>query len=108
MILLFYIFLYCNADNILNKLYLSNYSTITNNELFQYNKNFYYSITNQNLFALSVYTIYVIKNCINYNPVNKVSIALAFVYIKYILNLLLSDNMTLSFFLFFCSIKWAF
>ena len=108
MILFFYIFLYCNADNILNKLYLSNYSIITNTELLQYNKSFYYSITNQNLFALSVYTIYVIKNCINYNPINKVSIALGFVYIKYILNLLLSDNMTLSQYEFSRNIMWLF
>jgi hypothetical protein len=66
MILIFYIFLYCNIDNILNKFYLYNYSTIINNELLQYNEQFYYSIINQNSFALFVYTIYIIKNCINY------------------------------------------
>ena len=61
MILFFYIFLYCNAADILNKLYLSNFATVTNNELIQYNTHFYYSITNQNSFALLVYSIYIIK-----------------------------------------------
>lgn len=106
--LIFYIFLYCNADIILNKLYLSKFSTITNDELLQYNETFYYSITNQNLFALSVYTIYIIKNVINYNSNNKVSISLAFVYIKYILNSLLSENMTISQYEFSRTIMWLF
>ena len=96
MILFFYIFLYCNAADILNKLYLSNFATVTNNELIQYNTNFYYSITNQNSFALLVYSIYIIKNCIHYNSTNNNSIGLAFIYIKYILNSFLSDDMTMS------------
>ena len=96
MILFFYIFLYCNAADILNKLYLSNFATVTNNELIQYNTNFYYSITNQNSFALLVYSIYIIKNCIHYNSTNNNSIVLAFIYIKYILNSFLSDDMTMS------------
>ena len=108
MILLFYIFLYCNADNILNTLYLSNYSTITNTELLQYNKSFYYSITNQNLFALCLYSIYVIKNYIRYDSVKNVSIALAFVYIKYLLSFYLSDNMTLIQYEFSRNIMWLF
>ena len=64
--ILFFVFLYCNADIVLNKLYLSNYSTTLNNELIQTNSNFYYSITNLNLFVLSVYSIYLITNLIDY------------------------------------------
>lgn len=108
MMLIFYIFLYCNADIILNKLYLSNFSNIINNELLKNNTSFYYSITNQNLFALSVYIIYIIKNCISYNSTNNVSIALAFVYIKYVLNLLLSNDMTISQYEFSRNIMWLF
>ena len=108
MILLFYVFLYCNADNILNKLYLSNYSTITNNELLHYNNSFYYHIINQNIFALCVYSIYIIKNYIRYNSVNDVSITLALVYIKYSLSCFLSDNMTLSQYEFSRNIMWLF
>lgn len=108
MLLLFYIFLYCNADIILNKLYLSNYDTITNNELLQNNQLFYYSIIHQNLFALSVYSMYIVKNGIHYNSINKISIALSFVYIKYILSSLLNENMTLNQYEFSRNIMWLF
>jgi hypothetical protein len=50
--ILFYVFLYCNADIILNKLYLSNFTV--NNELIRDNPEFYYSITNVNLFVLAI------------------------------------------------------
>jgi len=75
--LLLYVFLYCNADAILNKLYLSNYSTIFNNELIQSNNIFLYSITTINVFVLSVYSIYFINNVIYYKSINKYSITLA-------------------------------
>ena len=93
--LILYIFLYCNADFIFNKLYLSNYSTILNNELIQNNYNFYYSITNLNLFVLSIYSIYLINKVLYYKSTNITSTTLALVYIKYILNSILSDNTTL-------------
>lgn len=70
MILLLYIFLYCNADNILNNLYLSYYSATINNELLQDNTSFYYSIINQNIFAVSVYSVYIINNYMRYNSIN--------------------------------------
>jgi hypothetical protein len=106
--ILFFVFLYCNADIVLNKLYLSNYSTTLNNELIQTNSNFYYSITNLNLFVLSVYSIYLIKNLIDYNSINKTSNALVLVYIKYTINTFLSDNMTVSQFEFSRNIMWLF
>ena len=93
--LILYVFLYCNADDILNKLYLSNYSTILNNELIQNNSNFYYSITNLNLFVLTFYSIYFTSKFVSHKLINRHSSALALVYIKYILNSILSDNMTL-------------
>ena len=108
MILLFYIFLYCNADNILNKYYLSNYSTTIDNELLQYNSSFYYSITSQNIFALSVYSIYIIKNLIDYNSIHKESNALALIYVKYIMCTLLDDNITFSQYESSRNIMWLF
>ena len=106
--ILFYFFLYCNADIVLNKVYLSNYSTILNNELIQTNSNFYNSITNLNLFILSVYSIYFIKNVIDYKSINNISNALALIYIKYIINLILCDNMTISQFEISRYIMWLF
>ena len=94
--ILFYFFLYCNTDIVLNKLYLSNYSTFLNNELIQNNSNFYNFIINLNFFILSVYSIYFIKNVIDYKSINNISNALALIYIKYIINLIFYDNMTLS------------
>jgi class 3 adenylate cyclase len=93
---------------VLNKVYLSNYSTILNNELIQTNSNFYNSITNLNLFILSVYSIYFIKNVIDYKSINNISNALALIYIKYIINLILCDNMTMSQFEFSRYIMWLF
>ena len=57
--LLLYIFLYINADSILNKLYLSN-NICSNNELITYNNEFYYAISILNGFTLMIYTIYII------------------------------------------------
>ena len=79
-----------------------------NNELIRNNSNFYYSIINLHLFVLFFYSIYIIKNIIQYNSINKNTNALVFVYIKYTLNLLLSNNMTLSQYEFSRSIMWAF
>jgi hypothetical protein len=106
--LFLYVFLYCNSDTILNKLYLSEYTTITNNESIQSNANFYYSIINLQLFSLSVYLIYIIKVLAKYNKINNTSIALAFVYVKYTLNILLNSNMTLSQYEFSKNIMWLF
>ena len=60
------------------------------------NKFFYNIIIYQNLFAISIYTIYIIKNYINYNSDNNISITLSFVYIKYLLSTFLNNDMTLS------------
>ena len=106
MIYLLYVFLYCNADIILNKFYLSN--TIIDNELIQTNTEFYYSIMNQNIFALFVYSIYIFKNYIRINSINNVSMALAFIYMKYVLSSLLSDKITLTQYEFSRSIMWLF
>ena len=106
MIYLLYVFLYCNADIILNKFYLSN--TIIDNELIQTNTEFYYSIMNQNIFALFVYSIYIFKNYIRINSINNVYMALAFIYMKYVLSSLLSDKITLTQYEFSRSIMWLF
>ena len=106
--LILYVFLYCNADDILNKLYLSNYSTILNNELIQHNSNFYYSITNLNLFVLTFYSIYFISKFVCHKSINRYSTALALVYIKYTINTLVKVNMTLSQHEFSRNVMWLF
>ena len=106
--LILYIFLYCNANDILNKLYLSNYSTILNNEIIQNNSNFYYSILNLNLFVLSIYSSYLIIKILFYKSTNKYSIALILIYIKYILDTILCNNMTLYNYEFNRIIMWLF
>jgi class 3 adenylate cyclase len=105
--LIFYIFIYCNADVILNKFYLSN-SEIMNNELIKNNENFYYCMTTLNVFALSIYSIYIIKNIIYYKPIYNYSIGLALIYIKYIINSLISNNTTLCQHEFSRNIMWLF
>jgi len=106
--LILYVFLYCNADDVLNKLYLSNYSTTLNNELMQNNNNFYYSITNLNLFVLTFYSIYFVTKVVSHKSINRYSSALALVYIKYSMNTLFKVNMTLSQHEFSRNIMWLF
>ena len=90
-----YVFLYCNADIILNKLYISNYSTSLNCELIQNNINFYYSITNLNFFVLTIYSIYITNKLLFYKSTSITSTALALIYIKYTINSFLGINVTL-------------
>ena len=52
--------------------------------------------------------MYIIKNIIHYNKVNNTSISLAFVYVKYTLNILLNSNMTLCQYEFGKNIMWLF
>ena len=106
--LLIYVFVYCNTDTILNKLYLSNYSTIVNNEHIQDNPMFYYSVANVHLFSLITYSVYLTKLCMYYNPINNTSIALVFVFIKYTLTALLNNTATLAEYEFSRYTMWLF
>jgi len=109
--ILIYLFLYCNADDLLNKLYFSNfsdYSTIINNDLIKDNPCFYYSITNLNIFSLFLYCIYIIKNSIQYNSINNYAITLALLYTKYTLTTLLNINLTFTQFERSRNIMWLF
>ena len=101
MYLLLYTFVYYNIDSILNKFYLSNLSNLPNNVSYNYNEliinnnEFYYSITNINLCALLIYSIYIFKNLIYYTSINKYSLSLSLMYIKYTLTCLLTNNMSI-------------
>ena len=106
--LILYIFLYCNIDIILHKFYFSKYDIAINNELIQNNENFYYSMINLNTFALFIYITYTIKNILYYNSIHKYSVALALVYIKYILNSILNHNITLCQYEYNRNIMWLF
>ena len=90
-----YLFLYCIADIVLNKLYLSNYYTILDNENIQNNSDFFYSMMNLNIFVLFVYSVYLIKNYKNIIIINKTTNALSLIYLKYTLNIIVNDNITL-------------
>jgi len=90
-----YLFIYCNADNILNNLYLSKYHHVIDNELMHYNDKFYYCCYNMHIFILCIYIIYLIQCYLQYKTLDNTSITLAFVYIKYTLNFLLNKHMTI-------------
>jgi len=106
-----YIFIYCNADAILNKLYLSNYTNDTISDGFQSiqsNSNFYYASSNIHIFTLLVYSLYIVKEVFHYSCVNIYSIVLALIYIKYSLNILLDDTISLNQYEFSRNIMWLF
>jgi hypothetical protein len=106
--LVIYIFIYCNIDILLNKFYLLNYTSILDNELIKNNYYFYNSIIHFNFFNLCIYSIYIIKNIIYYHSINNYSIALGLIYTKYILNIFLIDNITISQYEFSKNIMWLF
>ncbi len=108
MFLLLYVFVYFNIDSIMNKLYLSNYHSISGKELITDNIEFYYTVSNLNVFSLVVYCTFIIKLIIYRNTINIYSFALALIYIKYTLNSILSDNLTLLQFEFSRHIMWLF
>jgi len=103
-----YIFLYCNIEKILQKIYLSNYTHILSNELITDNPYFYYFITNMSIFILGSYLLFVLKQTIFQNKMNTYSFTLALVYIKYLLDILLNDNMKLYEYEFSRNIMWLF
>ena len=104
-----YVFVYCNAENILNKLYFSHFDIYNiNNELITSNQNFNYSMKQLNIFVLCVYILFILNNFLYYNSVNKYSIALALVYIKYTLNIMLNDNITINEYEISRNIMWLF
>ena len=105
--ILFYIFLYCNIDNILNKYYLSNYETTLNNEFIKNNEKFYDSVININLFVFCTYSCFILKH-LYYKSTNKYALALALVYLKYTLNIILDNNMRLCEYEFSRNIMWVF
>jgi len=107
-LLLLYVFIYCNADFILDALYLSKYNTETNNELIQDNPYFYYSIINIYAFALFVNNMHIIKHTIKYNSLNNDSIALSLIYMKYTTNILLTSKMTICQYEFSRNVMWLF
>ncbi len=108
MTLFLYTFLYSIFNNIFNNLYLFNYSSMLDNELICCNEDFYYSIFNQNIFSFLIYLVYLIKNFINYNSINDDSIVLSSIYLKYVLNSLLNNNMTFSQYESSRNIMWLF
>ena len=96
-----------NTDIILNKIYLSNYTTL-HTELITYNSNFHFALINLNTFAFLTYIFYICKNLLHYNPINKTSISLAFVYINYTLHILLHNDISLASYEFNRHIMWLF
>jgi len=97
---LLYVFLYCNADIILNKLHLSHFDPQPNHELISKNPEFYNSAINVSTFTICLYSAFIVNKFVlfytkSYTNVctspNKYSLALALVYTKYTSNILLFD-----------------
>jgi len=106
-----YIFLYCNIDALLNRFYLSKFdmtSFESYNIIIQTNKEFFYSLITINKFVLSIYGFYIFYFlCLSKNK-NIYSLALAFIYSKYTLNIFISDNINLIEYEYSRIIMWAF
>jgi len=107
-ILLFF-FIYSNVDSILNIYYFSKFCNLQNTELVE---NVYFSstITYVFTFTLNIYLFFIIKHIIYYSSFekNKYSIALALVYTKFTMNVLLNDRLTLQYYECTRNIMWLF
>jgi len=107
-ILLFF-FIYSNADSILNNYYFSKFINLQNTELID-NPYFSSTITYVFTFTLNIYLFFIIKHIIYYSSFekNKYSIALALVYTKFTMNVLLNDRLTLQYYECTRNIMWLF
>lgn len=107
MFCLLYLFVYYNIDNILNRLYLSKQICVDNEVIIQ-NPEFYYSVTQINIYVLILYSIYIIKNIVDYKSIDRYSFLLALVYMKYSLSFFFTENITLCQYEFSRHIMWLF
>lgn len=95
--ILCYFFIYSNAYNIIDNYYSQqyNYFTKNNNEMIHENAHFYYSIMNLQYFSLVIYLFYIVQHIIYAKNINKNSFGLSIIYLKYILNVIFNNNMSL-------------
>ena len=106
-----YIFLYCNIDGLLNRFYLPMFNLDSfekHNIMIQDNKEFFYSLTTINKFILSVYGFYIFYYLFISKMKNIYSLALAFIYSKYTLNIFMNDNINLVEYEYSRVIMWVF
>ena len=110
--LLIYVFLYCNVDILIRNVdvfvCISYPYHQINNELIQSNHAFFFAVKHINLFALAIYVIYIIQHIVYYKTKNNTTMALAFVYIKYLMVILTSNSMTLEQYEFNRVLMWLF
>ena len=95
--ILSYFFIYSNAYIIIDNYYSRqyNYFTKNNNEMIHENAHFYYSIINIHYFSLVIYLFYIVQQIIYAKNINKNSFGLSIIYLKYILNVIFNNNMSL-------------
>lgn len=104
-----YVFLYSNIEPFLNKYYLGDViNPYIDTSFIVSNPEFTYSINVMNHFILGVYAIYIAHFLFLSKSHNKYSLALAFVYVKYVLDFFIKDHMRFCDLEFSRYIMWAF
>ena len=97
-----YVFAYCNIEPFLNKYYLEN---ITNpyisTDMISSDPEFVYSMKVMNQFILCVYAIYIAHFILLSKSHSKCSVALSFIYVKYILDGFFNDHIR------FCDMEYT-
>ena len=93
--LLCYIVLYYNTDKIIQTCYLPLINIEYNDETISTSPFLYFSLNSTSIFMLCLYFYQLSSNIIYSKLINKTSICLSFVYIKYLLDILLNQNMNL-------------
>lgn len=91
--LLCYIVLYYNFDNCIRHCYLPLFNN-TNDDNISTNHYLFYSLNTTSLFMIGLY-LYQLSYAFLYHKINKTSIALSYVYIKYLLDILINPTMSL-------------
>jgi class 3 adenylate cyclase len=92
---LLYVFLYCNIDVLVNKLYLSQFKDSFSNELVNNNVIFNHYIHYIAIFVLYIYAFHIALLLMNYKENNKHSLSLSLIYSKYLIDIVSNNEVKL-------------
>ena len=95
-------------NDIMNKYYLPLFHIDFNTELISSNETFYYSITKYNEIMIFIYACFVFSQYIYCKSINKESLAIAFIFIKYLSNPIMNPDMRLYEYEFSRNLMWIF
>jgi len=87
-----FVILYYNIDNIIQTCYIPLFTNANNVEIDLQNNLFLFSLKSTSIFMIGLYLYQMIMYLIYSNSINKSSIGLSYVYIKYLIDIIITNN----------------